>query len=115
LTRVFFLPGRRRLTICDRDWSSDVCSSDLAPRAEVPRDDDRALYRHAHPLEPLVVRRHAEVHVDERGGDIAVDGVGVVGRELLGLLARRGIAENSGLLELGPERGGGDELDETLL
>src|SRR3989442_11040259 len=26
-----FVSGRRRHTICGRDWSSDVCSSDLTP------------------------------------------------------------------------------------
>src|SRR5215813_14774926 len=28
--RIFFLSSRRRHTRCGRDWSSDVCSSDLA-------------------------------------------------------------------------------------
>src|SRR5206468_10142063 len=28
---VFFFSSRRRHTRSDRDWSSDVCSSDLAP------------------------------------------------------------------------------------
>src|SRR6202043_1525389 len=28
----FFFSSRRRHTRCGRDWSSDVCSSDLAPR-----------------------------------------------------------------------------------
>src|SRR5215813_15629657 len=32
---VFFFSSRRRHTICGRDWSSDVCSSDLA--LHVPR------------------------------------------------------------------------------
>src|SRR6266542_2015533 len=32
ILRSFFLSSRRRHTICYRDWSSDVCSSDL-PRA----------------------------------------------------------------------------------
>src|SRR6266542_1314718 len=30
---VFFFSSRRRHTRCYRDWSSDVCSSDLAPPA----------------------------------------------------------------------------------
>src|SRR5215813_6742136 len=30
----FFFSSRRRHTRCGRDWSSDVCSSDLAMRAE---------------------------------------------------------------------------------
>src|SRR5205809_58338 len=28
---VLFISGRRRHTSCSRDWSSDVCSSDLRP------------------------------------------------------------------------------------
>src|SRR5215813_15242040 len=31
---VFFFSSRRRHTRCGRDWSSDVCSSDLGPDAE---------------------------------------------------------------------------------
>src|SRR2546429_6922754 len=31
---VFFFSSRRRHTRCSRDWSSDVCSSDLMMRAE---------------------------------------------------------------------------------
>src|SRR2546429_7666529 len=30
-TCFFFFSSRRRHTRCSRDWSSDVCSSDLAP------------------------------------------------------------------------------------
>src|SRR3989449_9250155 len=30
--RFFFFSSRRRHTRCSRDWSSDVCSSDLAGR-----------------------------------------------------------------------------------
>src|SRR5207245_8604203 len=30
----FFFSSRRRHTRCYRDWSSDVCSSDLAPAAQ---------------------------------------------------------------------------------
>src|SRR3989442_5670257 len=32
----FFFSSRRRHTRCGRDWSSDVCSSDLLPTAEPP-------------------------------------------------------------------------------
>src|SRR5207245_5850426 len=32
---IFFISSRRRHTRCYRDWSSDVCSSDLAPEATV--------------------------------------------------------------------------------
>src|SRR6266542_5647196 len=30
----FFFSSRRRHTRCYRDWSSDVCSSDLSPRRD---------------------------------------------------------------------------------
>src|SRR5687768_18554639 len=33
----FFFSSRRRHTRCSRDWSSDVCSSDLAPAFRVRR------------------------------------------------------------------------------
>src|SRR2546422_3349428 len=32
----FFFSSRRRHTRCSRDWSSDVCSSDLRIKAEWP-------------------------------------------------------------------------------
>src|SRR2546429_6950085 len=32
----FFFSSRRRHTRCSRDWSSDVCSSDLVAAAELP-------------------------------------------------------------------------------
>src|SRR5207245_5119191 len=35
--------SRRRHTRCYRDWSSDVCSSDLAPLASVPSGLDLAV------------------------------------------------------------------------
>jgi len=33
---LFFFSSRRRHTRCSRDWSSDVCSSDLAPEGYLP-------------------------------------------------------------------------------
>src|SRR6266436_8407207 len=38
----FFFSSRRRHTRCSRDWSSDVCSSDLNGRF---RDDVRSFFR----------------------------------------------------------------------
>src|SRR2546429_3886658 len=35
---VFFFSSRRRHTRCSRDWSSDVCSSDLRMRPNRPGD-----------------------------------------------------------------------------
>src|SRR6266550_1900443 len=32
----FFFSSRRRHTRCSRDWSSDVCSSDLSPTPDLP-------------------------------------------------------------------------------
>src|SRR2546422_5298183 len=32
----FFFSSRRRHTRCSRDWSSDVCSSDLVPELRAP-------------------------------------------------------------------------------
>src|SRR5207245_8144500 len=55
----FFFSRRRRHTICYRDWSSDVCSSDLscgsasceqARPARLARGDGPWLERGAHPL-----------------------------------------------------------------
>src|SRR3989449_10273604 len=45
----FFFSSRRRHTSCSRDWSSDVCSSDLNTPAEAERLYARAefLYRQA--------------------------------------------------------------------
>ena len=88
---------------------------DAAPRIAVARDDDGALHGDAHALELLVVFRNAVVHVDERRGDVAVDGVRVVGGQLLGLLIRSGILRERRLLQLGGEfRCGLDEFDDAL-
>src|SRR2546422_7212586 len=38
----FFFSSRRRHTRCSRDWSSDVCSSDLQMHRLGPRDGDAA-------------------------------------------------------------------------
>src|SRR6266498_3456591 len=35
MKRFFFFSSRRRHTRCGRDWSSDVCSSDLGPAVAV--------------------------------------------------------------------------------
>src|SRR5207245_4159646 len=38
----FFFPSRRRHTMCYRDWSSDVCSSDLDARGDPEAKGSRA-------------------------------------------------------------------------
>src|SRR6185295_1891070 len=40
----FFFSSRRRHTRYWRDWSSDVCSSDLVDRASAPEHDDVARF-----------------------------------------------------------------------
>src|SRR2546428_606090 len=87
---------------------------EAAPRPAVARDHDRALDGNPEALELLVIPGHAVVHVDERPGDVAVRGIGVVGGELLVLLAGRGVAGHGRLLELGDEAGGRHELDRPL-
>src|SRR3989442_12905531 len=47
----FFFSSRRRHTRCGRDWSSDVCSSDLCfrrgrPSAEMPLNGDSSASPH---------------------------------------------------------------------
>src|SRR6266511_3544837 len=57
----FFFSSRRRHTRFSRDWSSDVCSSDLAPCGGVPVDRSAR----GRPVEPrdelLVLRGHARL------------------------------------------------------
>src|SRR5207249_9182060 len=46
-TRCFFFSSRRRHTRSKRDWSSDVCSSDLSsPSFRLRRGDERASRSH---------------------------------------------------------------------
>src|SRR5437868_5735981 len=40
ITLIFFFSSRRRHTRSKRDWSSDVCSSDLAPHGTARRPSD---------------------------------------------------------------------------
>src|SRR2546422_6832036 len=47
----FFFSSRRRHTRCSRDWSSDVCSSDLASRERLGQRYLEALERVARLLE----------------------------------------------------------------
>src|SRR5207245_8159868 len=52
----FFFSSRRRHTRCYRDWSSDVCSSDLMPRLAQMLDtigiDDSKRYMHHYNMPP---------------------------------------------------------------
>src|SRR2546429_3764025 len=44
-TAWFFFSSRRRHTRCSRDWSSDVCSSDLRRESRTPRKSPPSLQR----------------------------------------------------------------------
>src|SRR2546429_3378318 len=56
----FFFSSRRRHTRCSRDWSSDVCSSDLGACNGIPRRPD---LRH-------VLSTHAHVRASEHSSSI---------------------------------------------
>src|SRR5690554_7786691 len=55
----FFFSSRRRHTRCGRDWSSDVCSSDL-----------ESIINHQHPLYTVLVQQLAHF----TGGGTFLDG-----------------------------------------
>src|SRR5207247_7753228 len=52
--RLFFFSSRRRHTRSTRDWSSDVCSSDLSGGAHTYLDADPHMYA---PPEAVVIAR----------------------------------------------------------
>src|SRR5206468_9193748 len=67
--------SRRRHTRSDRDWSSDVCSSDLSPSEQrdktvasfglSPRKDARSPRLTAYSLEPSISSNANRSHTDE--------------------------------------------------
>src|SRR2546429_4507473 len=66
---VFFFSSRRRHTRCSRDWSSDVCSSDLplrvgggrdGPLRGLPQDSIAAAARTARSLLQEVAAQHRD-------------------------------------------------------
>src|SRR2546429_3614933 len=65
----FFFSSRRRHTRCSRDWSSDVCSSDLKRvfTLRVREPCACAVVHHDVPLVPaaLIVRIRSEEHTSE--------------------------------------------------
>src|SRR3989449_5423573 len=73
----FFFSSRRRHTRCSRDWSSDVCSSDLKEACRGIADACRA-------LDTPVTGGNVSFYNESPGG--AVDPTPVVG--MIGLLTR---------------------------
>src|SRR5687768_17756264 len=103
----FFFSSRRRHTRCSRDWSSDVCSSDLVEaRAAVERqhlletwrESERAVgpVRRSRALVPCAPSRDRS---DRGGGRLARR------RAAHGIARGRGLAPRSGI-EIGRREGG---------
>ena len=76
---------------------------DAAPGVAVARNGDGPFHGDAEALKALVVFRDAIVHVNKRGGNVAIAGEGVVGRKLFGFLPGGWINGKGGLFELGGE------------
>src|SRR2546429_2486270 len=57
---VFFFSSRRRHTRCSRDWSSDVCSSDLLLVADLHSSLIAALVQYGLDAQPLFCFRGAD-------------------------------------------------------
>ena len=73
---------------------------DAAPGTAVARDDDSAFDIDSAALERVIILRYAVVDIHQLTGDITVDRVRVVGRQLLGFLARRRVFFERGFFQL---------------
>ncbi len=76
---------------------------DAPPRAAIARDDDFAFHIDASFGQRFVVLGHAEIHIDQLAGNIAVDGVSVVSRQLFRHQARGRVLRQGRLLQRGGE------------
>src|SRR2546422_9973922 len=85
----FFFSSRRRHTRCSRDWSSDVCSSDLA--------------RHLHGILDFLAEIHPAAH-DAGHDDLALGGLGRLGHERERLRPEIGRASCGKSVDLGGRR-----------
>ena len=74
-----------------------------APGISITGDHNRTLYGNAQPLQALVVIRQAVIHIDQRRGNVAINRIGVVSRQLLALLIGGRVARHRRLLQLGDE------------
>ena len=108
---VAVLGGVREDEAADRAVLGRDLGLDAAPRSAVASERDLALDVDAAASELLVVLGHAVVDVDDLGGDVAVDRVGVEGRELLRGLARGRVLAQRILDQAGRELLGRDHLD----
>src|SRR2546422_3178123 len=68
---VFFFSSRRRHTRCSRDWSSDVCSSDLPERRRAVRDLPVRPYHEEVPVVEPVLRVGGAVRLADYASGVA--------------------------------------------
>src|SRR5207245_4948070 len=95
----FFFSSRRRHTRCYRDWSSDVCSSDLLPCRQRRHGGAGTLLIDREPLLEVLLRLFLVAPEESRHlhGDVAGQGVGAYGArvEQIGRASCRGRDETS--------------------
>src|SRR5207249_5855383 len=87
----FFFSSRRRHTRSKRDWSSDVCSSDLGEVALMVM------------IQVITSRAPAESPVVERGGDVASIAIDSGSR---GVILRAGPPDMEALIRVPPDQSG---------
>src|SRR6188508_950221 len=111
LLRFFFFKQKTAYEMAQCDWSSDVCSSDLAGRLADRVDvDEVGRDRRAHPLTPLAgLLTVAEAHVDPGPVDQARPGrrsafgqVPPVAQCVVHGVAQGGVCALAALLRRGP-------------
>src|SRR2546422_8666917 len=76
----FFFSSRRRHTRCSRDWSSDVCSSDLVQVALIDKSNGG---------DGLAVRSGINSIKDLKGKSVNVDGPGTVQHFMLSYILQK--------------------------
>src|SRR3989449_207734 len=123
VVRFFFFSSRRRHTRCSRDWSSDVCSSDLKPWRTITGREVAAthlaelqvvlegVFDHRRFLDLV---RHFIVYEDAGGGNLAkkmagyhqFHAVNVAIAETLRAAQSHRVAEGPGRYEAGGRPGG---------
>ena len=99
----------------DRAVLSGDLGLDAAPRSAVSHNHDRAFYGNSEAIQFVVVFGHAVIGENKRCGYIAVNRIGVVSRQLLVLLIRRGVIRDGRLLKLGREFCGRYHFQQALL
>ena len=87
---------------------------DAAPVFAIARDYDCPLDGNPQTIELLVIFAVAVVYIDQRGGHVSVDGIRVIGGQLLRDLIGSRIARDSRLLQLGSELSRLDHFDGSL-